>query len=106
MKQHLSQMLDALIKDDEKGAEVAFQQYMVSKTQEQLKPEQEEARQEITEARGERIQTYSAWRRACKQKAPDVRFDGDKDICNASVWKDGKPIKAVGEWDGEKGYVS
>ena len=40
--------------------------------------------------------TYQAWRTACKAKNPAVRFEGDKEICNAP---------GVGEWDGEKGVV-
>lgn len=46
---------------------------------------------------GERtFQTYEAWKRACKQIDPNVKFDGDKDICQA-----GK----IGEWDGDKGII-
>ena len=41
--------------------------------------------------------TYAGWKRACKEIAPNVRFEGDKDICNA--------LPGIGEWDGEKGCL-
>jgi hypothetical protein len=46
---------------------------------------------------GERtFRTYEAWKRACKEIEPNVKFDGDKDICQA-----GK----IGEWDGAEGVI-
>ncbi len=52
---------------------------------------------DATNYNGERtFQTYEAWKRACRQIDPNVKFDGDKDICQA-----GK----VGEWDGDKGII-
>lgn len=41
--------------------------------------------------------TYNGWKVACKAANPSVRFEGDKEICNA--------LPGVGEWDGEKGSV-
>ena len=53
---------------------------------------------DATNYMGERtFQTYEAWKRACKQIDPNVKFDGDKDICQA------KP--GIGEWDGERGII-
>ena len=47
--------------------------------------------------------TYSGWKASIKKKnGPDVEFEGDKDICNAFVKKDGKRV-SVGAWDGDKG---
>ena len=46
---------------------------------------------------GERsFSTYEAWRRACKAIDPNVKFDGDKDICQAGN---------IGEWDGASGSI-
>lgn len=62
-------------------------------------------REEVTDSKtkdatnynGERVfQTYEAWKRACRQIDPNVKFDGDIDICQA-----GK----IGEWDGDKGII-
>jgi hypothetical protein len=52
--------------------------------------------------------SWSAWRAACKKIAPNVWYDGDKDIANAMVGP--KPYvrnktKSIGEWDGETGTV-
>ncbi len=41
-------------------------------------------------------ETYAGWKRACKAVKPDVKFEGDKDICCAFH---------VGEWDGASGVV-
>jgi vacuolar-type H+-ATPase subunit I/STV1 len=49
-------------------------------------------------------QTYSAWKAALKKKHGAVEFEGDKDIAQAFVKKDGKRV-GVGEWDGESGRV-
>ena len=52
---------------------------------------------DATNYNGEKVfQTYEAWKRACKQIDPNVKFEGDRDICQA-----GK----VGEWDGDKGII-
>lgn len=52
---------------------------------------------DATNYNGERVfQTYEAWKRACRQIDPNVKFDGDIDICQA-----GK----IGEWDGDKGVI-
>lgn len=49
--------------------------------------------------------TFSGWKAAVKKKhGSDVEFEGDKDICQAFVNKDGKR-KGVGEWDGDKGEL-
>lgn len=42
------------------------------------------------------FRTYEAWKRACKQIDPNVKFDGDKDICQAGN---------IGEWDGNEGII-
>jgi hypothetical protein len=55
-------------------------------------------------AEGAEIKTYSGWRRATKQKHGNVEFEGDKDICQAFVVKNGKRV-GVGEWDGAVGEV-
>lgn len=53
----------------------------------------EEAKNEM----GERMfSTYKAWVRACKALKPDVKFEGDADICQAF---------GVGEWDGATGVI-
>jgi len=57
----------------------------------------ETSSRDATNWMGERtFQTYEAWKRACKQIDPNVKFDGDIDICQA-----GK----IGEWDGDKGII-
>lgn len=49
--------------------------------------------------------TFSGWKNAVKKKhGSDVEFEGDKDICQAFVKKDGKRM-GVGEWDGDKGEL-
>jgi thiol-disulfide isomerase/thioredoxin len=52
--------------------------------------------------------SWGAWCAACKKIAPNVWYDGDKDIANAMVGP--KPYvrnktKSIGEWDGETGTV-
>lgn len=42
------------------------------------------------------FQTYEAWRSACKKIDPNVKFDGDIDICQAGH---------IGEWDGARGII-
>lgn len=46
------------------------------------------------------IRGYGNWKRALKKIYPEVKFDGDKDICTALVGN-----KGIGEWDGEVGVV-
>jgi hypothetical protein len=47
---------------------------------------------------GERtFETYEGWRKACKKVNPSVRFEGDRDICQA--------LPGVGEWDGVSGCI-
>lgn len=59
------------------------------------------AKGSITEAVGDRgLNTYAGWKRAAKLKGA-VKFEGDKDICQAFN-ADGK---GIGEWDGEKGWL-
>jgi hypothetical protein len=50
------------------------------------------------DAEGEReFRTYYAWRAACKMKNPNVKFDGDEEICEATP--------GIGHWDGDKGVL-
>jgi len=52
---------------------------------------------DATNHMGERqFDTYEAWKRAVKQIDPNVRFDGNKDICQGGN---------VGEWDGAHGII-
>jgi hypothetical protein len=52
--------------------------------------------------------SFSAWKTACKKIAPNVWYDGDKEIANAMVGPNpyvrGK-TKGIGDWDGETGTV-
>lgn len=49
--------------------------------------------------------TYGGWRAAVKKKhGPNVEFEGDKDIAQAFVMKNGKRT-GVGEWDGAVGEL-
>ena len=52
----------------------------------------------MKDAEGEReFRTYYAWRAACKMKNPNVKFDGDEEICEATP--------GIGHWDGVKGVL-
>lgn len=63
-------------------------------------------RELITEKEDREFHTYSGWRRACKQADQRCYIEGDKDIASAFIRDDnGKPIKGIGEWDGEVGLV-
>lgn len=101
MNKHLKTMVDALINDDGKSAEIAFQQCMIDKTQQYLNPETESQQESVTtEGKNHMGETtysnYGRWKAACRAIKPDVKFEGDKDICNAF---------GVGEWDGVEGSV-
>lgn len=41
--------------------------------------------------------TYAGWKRACKELNPNVKFEGNKDICNA--------LPGIGEWYGDTGSI-
>jgi hypothetical protein len=58
---------------------------------------------------GERtFQTFTGWKKACKQVNSEVWFDGDADIAQAMVgpkpYKRGE-TKSIGEWDGAEGSI-
>ena len=62
----------------------------------QYKQNNKDARGNTSHIGERQFDTYEAWKRAVKQIDPNVRFDGDKDICQGGN---------IGEWDGAHGII-
>lgn len=59
---------------------------------------------EIKESKERTFRTFPAWKSALRKLDSSVTFEGDKDIAQAFVTKNGKK-SGVGEWDGETGTI-